>query len=248
MVAQKSKPKMPDNGSGLSKTRTEATRLVSQTAYIRQGKAKDSIKVLLPSAAANVLKSDPKRIRALLQQYGNAIEKSHNSGQSVSFRVDVNATGETVLTEVKNTSLPIATDTDVTDPELAKALVAARERGKIKAGEILTGRDMLSADDFAKLLGTTRETVNAKRKRGLVLGLEGAKRGFRFPEWQIDPDGKPYAAIETLQNQLGGAWAAYLFLVQVHGELDGLTGREALERGKTKQVMEVLSSMGGDFR
>lgn len=44
---------------------------------------------------------------------------------------------------------------------------------------------MLSADAFADLLGVTRVTVNTKRQDGQVLGLDGAKRGFRFPAWQL---------------------------------------------------------------
>jgi hypothetical protein len=80
------------------------------------------------------------------------------------------------------------------------------------------------------------------------LGLDGAKRGFRFPDWQIDADGKPFAALATLHERLGGAWAVYRFLVQPHGELDGLTGREALERGRAEQALEVVESIGRDFR
>lgn len=107
---------------------------------------------------------------------------------------------------------------------------------------------MLNADDFARLVGTTRVTVNAKRQNGQVLGLDGAKRGFRFPEWQLDADGKPYAALPTLHEKLGGAWAVYRFLVQPHAELDGLTGRKALERGRDHEALEVAESVGRDFR
>ena len=61
-------------------------------------------------------------------------------------------------------------------------------------------------------------------------------------------DGKPFSALATLHERLGGAWAVYRFLVQPHGELDGLTGREALERGRTEQALEVVESIGRDFR
>jgi hypothetical protein len=107
---------------------------------------------------------------------------------------------------------------------------------------------MMSAEAFATMLGTTRVTVNAKRQSGQVLGLDGAKRGFRFPVWQLDADGKPYAALSELHERLGGAWAVYRFLLQPHGELDGLTGREALERGKSKAALEAAESVGRDFR
>jgi hypothetical protein len=51
------------------------------------------------------------------------------------------------------------------DAELEQALAAARSRGRLRATEILSGADMLNGDDFAKLLGTTRVTVNAKAGR-----------------------------------------------------------------------------------
>jgi hypothetical protein len=171
------------------------------------------------------------------------------AGQRVSFRVDVDPEGETVVTPFEGAvaaAQPILEET--TDPELPAALAAARERGRLRAAEVLGGDDMLSADAFAKILGTTRVTVNTKRRSGQVLGLDGAKRGFRFPVWQLDAEGKPYAELAMLHERLGGPWAVYRFLVQPHGELDGLTGREALERGRVKATLEAAESIGRDFR
>ena len=107
---------------------------------------------------------------------------------------------------------------------------------------------MLSAEAFAEVLGTARVTVNTKRQSGQVLGLDGAKRGFRFPLWQLNAEGKPFAELPILHKQLGGAWAVYRFLVQQHGELDGLTGQQALERGKSKAVLTAAESVSRDFR
>jgi hypothetical protein len=133
-------------------------------------------------------------------------------------------------------------------PDLEDALIAARERGRARVADILNGEDMLSAEAFAELLGTTRVTVNTKRQHRQVLALEGAKRGFRFPEWQVGLDGKPFAVIPDLFDRLGGdAWAVYRFLIQHHSELDGLTAREALQRGKSKEVVEVAESVARTF-
>jgi hypothetical protein len=132
--------------------------------------------------------------------------------------------------------------------DLEGALAAARERGGLRIAEILGGKDMLSADAFATLLGTTRVTVNAKRQNRQVQAMEGAKRGFRFPEWQIGLDGKPFAVIPELFDRLGGdSWAVYRLLVQHHPELDGLAGREALQRGKSKEVVEAAESVARAF-
>jgi hypothetical protein len=55
---------------------------------------------------------------------------------------------------------------------------AARERGVSSAIEILSGREMLSAAHFAKLIGVSREAVRAKHQQNEILGLQGAKRGL----------------------------------------------------------------------
>lgn len=134
------------------------------------------------------------------------------------------------------------------DAELEAALAAARERGRLRAADILGSDDMLSAEAFAKILGTTRVTVNTKRQSGQVLGLDGAKLGFRFPVWQLDAEGKPYAELAVLHERLGGPWAVYRFLVQHHGALDGLTGREALERGRGRDAIAAAEGIAwGDF-
>ncbi len=203
------------------------------------------------SSAMEVLAKSPDRGEALLQGYGDALARSRAAGRRVSFRVDVDPEGEAVVTpvEVAVAAPERAMDrATVPDPELQAALAAARGRGRLHAAEILGRDDMLSADAFAELLGTTRVTVNSKRRSGQILGLDGAKRGFRFPVWQLDAEGKPYAALAALHERLGGPWAVYRFLVQSHGELDGLTGREALDRGKAKAALEVAESAGRDFR
>lgn len=51
------------------------------------------------------------------------------------------------------------------------------------------GRDILSAADFGKFIGVSREVVRVKHQRNEVLGLKGAKRGPRFPKWQVTSDG-----------------------------------------------------------
>jgi hypothetical protein len=53
-----------------------------------------------------------------------------------------------------------------------------RERGVSRAVEILSGREMLSAVEFAKFIGVSREAVRGKHQRHEVLGLHGAKEAF----------------------------------------------------------------------
>jgi hypothetical protein len=250
MASPKAKPSIKDGSARRDgPDRSMAFFLATGAGALPEGMSGFKIKV--PDSATKVLSDKPKRVQALLQQYGQAISRSRTAGRRVSFRVDVDPEGEMVVTPVEEEAMavPALSEEDSTaDAGLEQALAAARARGRSKAAEILGRADMLSADDFARLLGTTRVTVNTKRQNGQVLGLDGAKRGYRFPDWQLDSDGKPFAALPVLHERLGGAWAVYRFLVQPHGELDGMTGLEALKRGRAEQTLAAAESIGRDFR
>ncbi len=179
--------------------------------------------------------------------YRDAFAESQLTRRPVSFRVDADPSGAVTITPVPAAGLP-PTVVDAST-ELAAALSAARQRGQALAATILTGRDMLSADKLAARLGVSRMTVNTKRQKGQLLGLDGAKRGFRFPLWQLDQTGRPWPELPALHEQLGSPWAVYRFLEQPQNELRGLTGRQALDRGMVAAVLSAAESVGrGDFR
>lgn len=192
--------------------------------------------------------------KVLLERYQEAIARSRKIGHRVSFRVEVDpAAGAQTITPVEeqpsaSDAFPVE-DTGKPDAELEAALAKARECGRKRVAEIVAGEDMLSAEAFAKLLGTSRVTVNAKRQNGQVLGVNGAKRGFRFPVWQLDKDGRPFGALPVLHATLGDrAWAVYRFLVSRHGALDGRTGLRALQQGDDGSVLAAAEGIArGDF-
>jgi hypothetical protein len=135
------------------------------------------------------------------------------------------------------------------DERLELSLDAARERGRLRSAQILDQDDMLTAEQFAERLGVSRMTVNARRQKHELLGLDGAKRGFRFPAWQVDDDGKAFDALPQLFDLLGeNAWTVYRFLTQRHAALKGISAKDALRQGKTPQVLQAAESLAqGDF-
>lgn len=99
---------------------------------------------------------------------------------------------------------------------------------------------MLTAEDFSTLLHVSRETINQWRKAGKVIGVQGAKRGFRFPNWQINDRGQLYAAVEHILKELDGDhWAAWRFLEERIPEI-GDIGFRALAAGKEDALLRVL--------
>lgn len=188
-------------------------------------------------ATVELLADKPAKLKPLLKGYSDAVSKSRRAGRPMSFRVEVDPDGDATVTTVGDSV------SRNTGDDLAHALDEARARGRVQVADILARPEMLNADAFAGQLGTTRMTVNTKRKQNQVLALDGAKRGYRFPNWQIGDDGKPFAALPKLFERLGGRpWTVYRFLVQRHPELDGLTAREALQQGRAQDVLDVAEA------
>jgi hypothetical protein len=106
--------------------------------------------------------------------------------------------------------------------------------------ELLDKPHMLTAEALADQLHVSRETINQWRKTWKIIGVEGAKRGFRFPSWQISERGRPYEAIEDILKELDGDhWAAWRFLEELVPEI-GAIGFQALAAGKEQELLKAL--------
>lgn len=128
---------------------------------------------------------------------------------------------------------------DVLKQELARA----RERGQVKIAEILKGDDMLTASDFGQLIGASHETVNVKRGKGEVLGLQGATRAVRYPRWQVTEAGLPLPGLSRVFEILGKQpWTVYRFLQTEHSELGGRTALAALKAGQQEAVFAAADN------
>jgi hypothetical protein len=236
MSSVKSK-RAPAPGGGSGTPRLATAWLVNSASPTKTG----LLKIPVLSKTVKALAANPGVVSGLIDAYVEALEKSRRGGPPVRFEVDVGPDGVPGITSVEHTSRAPAANEE--------ALDAARSRGRARVAEILRGDEMLSAEAFATLIGTSRMTVNVWRQNQQVLGLEGAKRGYRFPAWQIDGHGKPLPALPAIFERLGGGpWAAYFFLVRPHAELGGITGLEALRRGRVTQALDAAESIArGDF-
>ncbi|CAN7630521.1 DUF2384 domain-containing protein [Phenylobacterium sp. LjRoot219] len=135
------------------------------------------------------------------------------------------------------------------EDDLDVALREARARGAMRAAKVLAGPEMLGADNFATLIGATRETVRQKLKRGEVLGLQGAKRGVRYPAWQVTQDGGLLPGLPKLFELFGDSpWAVFRFLSQPAPAFGGESPKDRLRAGKVDQVLDLAEGQArGDF-
>ncbi|RYD23465.1 MAG: XRE family transcriptional regulator [Lysobacteraceae bacterium] len=177
-----------------------------------------------------------------------ATSRSRSEGSPLQFTVEVEPNGAPRIVETPVEALLESAVDEEDAAAVEGALAAARTRGRDRVASILAQPDMLSAEAFAQHLNTSRETINTRRKTNQVLGLQGATRGFRYPAWQIGEDGRPFAALPEIFGALGDSpWAVYRFLIQKHGEIDGMTGLEALRSGRASEAIAAAESVARAF-
>lgn len=237
------KASSPGRNIGRYMTKSDVARQPRTTVHESES---GEFTVALPSKSVQALNPRKSGVRAVMEVLSERITESRESGRRTGFWVEVDPRGQPRVHAKETVGAPLPEGNARPDDadDLDAALGAARERGRLRVAEILTGDEMLSAEAFAELLGVSRVTVNAKRQRHEVLAVDGARRGFRFPAWQVDENGKPFAAIPQLFEKLGdSSWTVYRFLVQRHPELEGATGVDALRRGRTEEVLEAAESL-----
>ncbi len=189
-------------------------------------------------------------IQRVLMAVKKGAHSAHASGRETHLVIeltprgaspDVDLVGVRAITE-PGRGKPGATDA------LDAALAEARARGEQRVAEILTGPEMLSAEAFSRYIGVSREGIRLKLRRREVLGLSGAKRGIRYPQWQVTENGKLLPGLQELFDRLGGEpWSVYRFLLQHHPELGGETALAVLRKGEREPVLAAAENASRAF-
>lgn len=128
------------------------------------------------------------------------------------------------------------------DPGEAERLLAARTRP-------VTAEGLLSSDEIAARMGLkSRQSVHDWRKKGKLLGWQNAKRGYVFPEGQLDARGHPVEGLERIAPFFPDAWAAWVWLTTPQAALDGETPLALMGRGDAARTAAAAEGYAqGDF-
>ncbi|MGB8842761.1 MAG: hypothetical protein WCC64_17030 [Aliidongia sp.] len=201
--------------------------------------------ITLDGAIWKGLMTHQSALKMVLTGFGEAIQRSEELDTGVRLTVVIQPHQEAATVEIDTVHAP---ESSGAMDAFEVALAEARVRGGKRAAEILTSAEMLSADAFADMIGVSREAVRLKRRRHEVLGIEGAKRGARFPRWQVTEDGGLLPGLSALFERLdGNSWTVYRFLIQHHPELDGSTAADALKAGKIESVLAAAENASQAF-
>lgn len=121
-------------------------------------------------------------------------------------------------------------------------LARARLRG-IRAKQRLLNAEggVVSGQEFADLVGVSRQAIDKRRRNGTLIGLSLGKKGYYYPVWQVDTEGlKPVLA--ELRHY--GPWTQAAFMLTRNRWLGGETPLMMLRRGEHEAVLTAASMYG----
>jgi hypothetical protein len=146
-------------------------------------------------------------------------------------------------TAIKAAVVAAETGEDTTEQTLELSIKRARARGATVKDRLLGDPEMLSTADMARRLEMSEEGIRLKCKRHEVLGLVFAKRGIRYPSWQLLEHRRLLPGLPRLFTVLGDSpWTVYRFLLQRHPEVSGARAVDALKRGRIDGVLAAAEN------
>jgi hypothetical protein len=209
---------------------------------------KDVLKDVLARAA----KADPAELQHVVSVVMRALAEYpsdlHSTIEAYTGAIALAvSTGKTVLLHFSHTPEGCL-EAAATVPE-APGITRALERGRQRVADILKGPEMLSARKFAAMIGVSTQALNEWREQRKVLALSGAKRGFRYPDWQVlDETGERLPGLVELHRVLGDQpWSVFRFLRQRHAALGDRTGIESLKSGDIDATIAAAKGVSETF-
>lgn len=120
------------------------------------------------------------------------------------------------------------------DADVAAAVARAQQRGTETAANILKQSEMQTGEDVARRMGMSRQAVHKAAVTNKLLALEGAKRGLRFPDWQLDEAGVRRAGLLEVLDLVGNGWEAWRFF---SASAEGVLNRDRLRSGDVEGLL-----------
>ncbi|MCY3852544.1 MAG: hypothetical protein OXG03_03070 [Gammaproteobacteria bacterium] len=109
--------------------------------------------------------------------------------------------------------------------------------------------NLLTSDELAVRVGLkTRQSVHDWLRKGKIVGWRGAKRGYVFPEGQLDERGRPPEGLEKVVSYFDDGYTVWFWLTTPRNSLDGMEPLALLRKGEIDRVLDAaIGDRQGDF-
>ena len=109
--------------------------------------------------------------------------------------------------------------------------------------------NLLTSDELATRVGLkTRQSVHDWLRKGKIVGWRGTKRGYVFPEGQLDERGRPPEGLEKVVSYFDDGYTVWFWLTTPRNSLDGMEPLALLRKGEIDRVLKAaIGDRQGDF-
>ena len=109
--------------------------------------------------------------------------------------------------------------------------------------------NLLTSDELATRVGLkTRQSVHDWLHKGKIIGWRGAKRGYVFPEGQLDERDRPPEGLEKIVSYFDDGYTVWFWLTTPRNSLDGMEPLALLRKGEIDRVLKAaIGDRQGDF-
>lgn len=127
------------------------------------------------------------------------------------------------------------------DPLIPARLKGLRVRERLLAAE----GGVCTAKEAAAALGMTRQSIDNRRKKGKLIGVNLGHRGYAYPVWQFTEDGVLSGLDDVLSvlNRMT-SWGQLIFMLNENAWLDGKRPLDELREGNVKRVKHAARMHG----
>ena len=125
-------------------------------------------------------------------------------------------------------------------------LAAARMAGAMARQELLDrGGGAYRGEELAGVLGISRQAVDNRQKRGKLLAMTLARRGYHYPAWQVH-DGRVLDGLDVVLATLADhdPWSRLAFMLNPNTWLDDEAPLDVLRRDRVEAVRDAASVYG----
>ena len=109
--------------------------------------------------------------------------------------------------------------------------------------------NLLTSNELAARVGLkTRQSVHDWLRKGKIVGWRRAKRGYVFPEGQLDERGRPPEGLEKVVPYFDDGYTVWFWLTTPRNSLDGMEPLALLRKGEIDRVLDAaIGDRQGDF-
>ena len=149
-----------------------------------------------------------------------------------------------------NTDTEQQPEVEIIKGEKSHRISAAKAKKELARRTIpIEEKNLLTSDELAARVGLkTRQSVHDWLRKGKIVGWRRAKRGYVFPEGQLDERGRPPEGLEKVTSYFDDGYTVWFWLTTPRNSLDGMEPLALLRKGEIDRVLDAaIGDRQGDF-